>query len=226
MSTSSLAASNLVERHRAVDSPTTFRLLDLEWDLLPGVFAPHLTQSAALYAEWLPYPVGGSFCEIGSGTGYLSVLAALRGCAAVTATDISPVAVDNTRRNAARHGVADRLSVHQGDLFTPIPAGERFDVIFWNSNFVDTDQPAPDGDHLHHALFDQGYRAHEGYLAGARERLHPGGQLLLGFTDLGNADRLAELADRHGWRVRVQRAVRCAAPQGDLHYQLLRLESR
>jgi len=219
------AASSLVEQHRAVDSPTTFRLLDLEWDLLPGVFAPHLTQSAALYAEWLPYPLGGAFCEIGSGTGYLSVLAALRGCESVTATDVSQVAVDNTRRNAERHGVADRVTAHCGDLFAPIPAGQRFDVIFWNSNFVETDEPAPADDPLHHALFDQGYQAHEGYLAGAREHLHPGGQLLLGFTDLGNADRLAELADRHGWRVHVQRAVRCAAPEGDLHYQLLRLVS-
>jgi release factor glutamine methyltransferase len=223
---STAAMSDFIERHRAIHSATTFRLLGREWDLLPGVFAPHLTQSAALYAEWLPYPVGGSFCEIGSGTGYLSVLAALHGCAEVTATDLNPVAVENSRRNAERHGVADRVEVHCGDLFSAIPGDRRFDVIFWNSNFIETDQPAPAEDPLHPALFDEGYRAHEGYLAGARAHLNPGGQLLLGFTDLGNAERLAELAERHSWRIQLRRAVRCATPDGDVHYQLLHLQER
>ena len=42
------------------------------------------------------------------------VLTALRGCAEVAAIDMSRAAADNTRRNAERHGVADRVRVSCG----------------------------------------------------------------------------------------------------------------
>jgi release factor glutamine methyltransferase len=222
MSVPATAVADLVRAHRNIDAPSTFELLGMEWDLLPGVYAPQLTQSAALYAEWLPYPMGGELCEVGCGSGYLSVLAALRGCARVTALDVNPAAVDNTRRNATRHGVADRVEARHGDLFAPLGPDDRYDVIFWNSNFVEL--PADtDLDHLAQAFYDPGYATHERFLAGARAHLHANGAVLLGFTDLGNRDRLAALTDRYGWQVSVLRAAPCATPDGSIEYQLLSL---
>jgi len=216
------AAAALLHRHTGITRPGVFRLLGMDWDLLPGVYAPHLTRSAALYAEWMPYPVGGAFCEIGCGTGYLSVIAAQRGCDRVAAVDINPTAVDNARRNAERHGVADRMTAACGDLFAPLPGGDRYDVVFWNSNFVDADPARGGGSGLEGALFDPGYRTHTRYLRDARPRLNPGGRLLLGFTDLGNRRRLAQIAAEHGWQPRLLRAVRCPAPPaGLITYQLV-----
>lgn len=231
-------AQQLLSRHDGIAEPTTFRLLGLEWDVLPGVYAPHLTRSAALYAEWLPYPVGGSLCEIGAGTGYLAVTAALRGCRLVHATDITSSATENIALNARRHGVSDRLSVFQGDLFTALPEGERYDVIFWNSNFVEVPAGRPEGgsaategtepraavgsSELELAFYDEGYRAHSAYLGEAAARLTPGGRLLLGFTSLGNTTKLTELARRHGWHPRLLRAVGYDSPFGErIHYQLI-----
>ena len=45
--------------------PSEFSLLGREWDLLDGVFAPSFTPVTALFTSWLPYPVGGSFLEMG-----------------------------------------------------------------------------------------------------------------------------------------------------------------
>ena len=89
--------------------PTEFRLLDRDWTLLDGVFSPVRTPVTGLFSQWLPYPAGGTFLEMGSGAGVTAVLAALAGCRSVTALDISAAAVENTRRNAERHGVAGRV---------------------------------------------------------------------------------------------------------------------
>lgn len=220
------AASDLLREHRSVTAPTTFRLLGTEWDLLPGVYAPALTRSAALYAEWLPYPVGGAFCEIGCGTGYLAVTAAQRGCARVAALDLDPAAAANARRNAERHDVADRVEVADGDLFAPLDPDDRFDVIFWNSNFVDGDPGAGPDDGLASAFFDDGYATHRRYLAGAGAHLAPGGLLLLGFCDLGNRPLLETVAVAEGRWPRTVRACTTRTPDGSVTFELVALEPR
>src|SRR5581483_5291352 len=54
----------------------------------------------------------------------------------VTATDISPDALDVARRNAERHEVADRITFLQGDLFAAVPAGSTFDLVVSNPPYV------------------------------------------------------------------------------------------
>lgn len=216
-----------------VTGSTTFRLHGREWDLLPGVFAPDHCVSTGFFTESVPFPVGGSFLEVGCGTGVTAVTAAERGCSRVTATDISAAAVENTRLNAARHGLADRVELYQGDVFDGLGPEDRFDLIFWNSPFIDPgadDGPAagPAHDdtrrHLRQAVFDPGYRAHRRYLTGAGARLTAGGRLLLGFSDLGDHDALRRLAADAGLRISVLRT------SGDLvrgvDYQLLELVPR
>lgn len=218
-------AAALLHRHRGIREATTFRLLGEEWDLLPGVYGPHLTRSAALYAEWLPVPAGGSFCELGTGCGYLAVTAARRGAARVTASDLTGAAVANTRLNAARHGVADRVTVRQGDLFEALDPGERHDVVFWNSNFVPAGEDEEAGD-LEAAFLDPGYRTHERFLADVADHLTDTGRVFLGFTDLGDRNRLAAIARRRGWAGRVVRAARIREPGAELGVQLIEFRHR
>ena len=75
--------------------------------------------------------------DIGTGSGNLAVAVAKqhRG-ARVTAVDLSPEALLTAERNAVRHGVADRIRFVQGDLFEPIPAGERFDFVLSNPPYI------------------------------------------------------------------------------------------
>jgi release factor glutamine methyltransferase len=54
----------------------------------------------------------------------------------VTAVDVSPDALEVARRNATIHGVASRVRFLLGDLFAPVPSGERFDVIVSNPPYV------------------------------------------------------------------------------------------
>ncbi|MEU0300477.1 methyltransferase [Streptomyces sp. NPDC006175] len=211
-----------------VTEPATFRLHDREWDLLPGVFAPNYCESTAFFTESIPFPVGGSFLEVGSGTGVTAVSAAAEGCTRVVATDISEAAVENSRLNASRHGLSDRIEVYRGDVFDGLRPEDRFDLVFWNSPFIDpgaATAPARVQDErregLRRAVFDPGYRAHQRYLAEAATRLTAGGRLLLGSSDLGDHDTLRRLADDAGYRISVLRT------SGDrvrgMAYQLLEL---
>lgn len=190
---------DLMRRHLEREyAPVSFPLLGREWTLLPDVFAPTLTPVTELFSSWIPYPVGGTFLEVGSGAGVTAVVAAEAGCTAVTALDISPAAAENTRLNVRRHRVGDRVRVLRSDLFDALAPEERFDVIFWNSNFVEPPPGFVNESDFHHAFFDPDYSAHRRFVSEGPGRLTATGRLLLGFSDLGSRDLLDELCAEAG----------------------------
>ena len=189
-----------IQRHRSPDRPRLFTLFDREWDLVPEVYAPVYASSTRLFTQWLQYPEGGSMLEMGCGAGVTAVMAALSDCRSVVAIDINPAAVENTRLNTIRHGVAGRVRVLTSDMYEALDPTETFDLIFWNSNFVEAPATAAYESDLDRAFFDPGYASHERYLAGARQHLLPHGRLLLGFADLGNREHLEEIAKRYRYR--------------------------
>lgn len=214
----SLLRLNAETRNR----PSSFRLLGREWDLLEDVFAPIYCPSTQHFATWLPYPVDGSFLEVGCGTGVVAVTAATRGCRHVTALDISAAAVENTLRNVRRHGLSDSVRVLRSDLFDALHPDERFDAVFWNSNFIELPAgTAPDAE-LQRAIFDAGYETHRRYLESAGRHLTANGRLFLGFSSLGSHDRLTALAAANRLRVRQVRSSLHRTPVA-MEYQLLEL---
>ncbi|MFG2893110.1 50S ribosomal protein L11 methyltransferase [Streptomyces sp. NPDC048248] len=186
------------------DRPQVFSMRGREWDLLDEVFAPNYSPSTSVSLEFLgcfedvELPRRGSLLEVGSGTGIVAVMAALMGCDRVVASDINPHAVRNTELNARRHGVADRLRPVYSDLFAALPENERFDVVFWHSNYV----LAP-ADYRYRttqecAYVDPGYEAHRRYLAEAPRWTTEGGTAFLHFSSRGDLDALHALAEETG----------------------------
>ncbi|AEI68384.1 peptide chain release factor N(5)-glutamine methyltransferase [Corallococcus macrosporus] len=85
----------------------------------------------------LPRDAPGRALDVCTGSGCIAIsLAAERPQATVTATDLSPDACALARENAQALGVADRVTVLQGDLFAPVPAGERFQVVVSNPPYI------------------------------------------------------------------------------------------
>nr|WSX78759.1 methyltransferase [Streptomyces sp. NBC_00899] len=215
----------LLRRHQEDGArPAEFSLLGREWDLLEGVFSPTYTPVTELFSTWLPYPEGGSFLEMGSGAGVTAVVAAQSGCAAVTAVDISAAAVDNTRRNVERHGVGDRVRVLHSDLFSALDPADRFDLVFWNSNFAEPPADFVNETDLHHAFFDPSYDAHRRYVDEARGHLTADGRLMLGFSSIGNTAKLAAITERAGLEtVTVRSQTRRLDEHTEIEFQLLEL---
>jgi release factor glutamine methyltransferase len=96
----------------------------LEFEVTPAVLIPRpdselaVTECLAL-AKSLPAP---RIVDIGTGSGNLAVaLAKQLPTAHVTAIDLSTDALAVARRNAEKLGVAERVTLLEGDLFGPVP---------------------------------------------------------------------------------------------------------
>jgi release factor glutamine methyltransferase len=75
--------------------------------------------------------------DVGTGSGNLAVaIAKHQPRARMTAVDISPDALAVAQRNAARHGVADRVQFLVSELFAALAPGERFDLIVSNPPYI------------------------------------------------------------------------------------------
>jgi release factor glutamine methyltransferase len=202
-------------------APRDITIGGADWLLLPGVFSPADTKSSLAHLELIEFPVGGSFLEIGSGTGLIAVSAALAGCRSVLATDLNPAAVSNTELNAERFGVSDRVSCLYSDMFSAVPTGAVFDVIYWHSSNVWA-PPDMTVENVHELAFvDPGYDAHIRFFRDARRHLAPGGRILLAISSRAGRAELDELAARHGHRLASVKAVTSAEPEGPVVYELL-----
>ena len=73
-----------------------------------------------------------------TGSGCLAILSALAfPHAHVDAVDLSPDALDVARRNVDDYGLADRLDLHESNLFDSLPA-RQYDVIVCNPPYVNS----------------------------------------------------------------------------------------
>jgi release factor glutamine methyltransferase len=131
-----------------------------------------------------PHP---TILDLGTGSGCIaiSLLANLPNAQAV-AIDMSVLALATARINAVEHEVEDRLSLAAGSWFDPLAPGEQFDMIVSNPPYIETGvipTLMPEvKDHDPILALDggpDGLQAYRIILAGARERLSPGGSLIL-----------------------------------------------
>ena len=80
--------------------------------------------------------------DMGSGTGVLAIVAALRGAEAVDAVDIDDWADANCRENIAANGVADRITPMLGDVRRIAGRHYGFILANINRNILLADMPA------------------------------------------------------------------------------------
>lgn len=75
--------------------------------------------------------------ELCTGSGCLSILAALQWPnATIDAVDLSPDALVVANRNVDEYRLQDRIRLHEGDLYAPLPPGVHYDVILTNPPYV------------------------------------------------------------------------------------------
>ena len=98
---------------------------------LTGVYPP--SEDTFFLADWLSsQKISGKYLlDLGTGTGYLAIFAALKG-SIVTASDIQPKAILNTRYNARLNNV--RVRTVLSDLFENISG--KYDFILFNPPYL------------------------------------------------------------------------------------------
>jgi release factor glutamine methyltransferase len=179
----------------------------LDFEVSPAVLIPRPSTELIVEAILERFPDRAAplaMADICTGCGCVAVaLAHERPAATVVATDISHDALAVARRNAARHGVADRVSVRYGDLVDGIVG--NLDAIVANPPYVqDHAGPALQPEVRDHepavALFGgaDGLGLVTRLVADAPQRLRAGGFLVFEFglgQDVEIEDLLARAPD-------------------------------
>jgi release factor glutamine methyltransferase len=180
----------------------------LHFDTTPGVLIPRpeteLIVEEAL--EILRGKDGPLIADVGTGSGCLAVaLARELPAARLVATDLSPIAIEVARRNAAKHRVSDRVRFLLTDVLDTVT--DTFDVIVSNPPYVPSgDAPGLSPEVRDHepalALFGgaDGFDTIRALLARTPARLAHDGRLIMEFG-YGQEDRVCDLARAAGFGV-------------------------
>lgn len=174
---------------------------------LPTVYLSDEFGDTRYFAEIITDYVTHRFLEIGSGTGVLTIAAALESKEFLVSTstrywavDSNPQAVLNTKLNAVLNEVENLIEVREGDVFQALEIGEKFDCIFWNHPFH---RGAQYEDIVQRACFDPMFKGFEQYVQCGHDYLNPGGRLLLGSGNFADLDEMSGILDKHGCQMNL-----------------------
>ena len=149
-------------RRRAANYPLPYltgriEFYGLEFEVTPDVLIPRPETETLVDLALRRRPA--RVVDVGTGSGCIAVsLAVHLPEVTVYAVDVSPAALAIARRNAERHGVAERVRLLAGDLLGPLPG--PLDLIVSNPPYVPTDEraalPASVRDHEPRLALDGG----------------------------------------------------------------------
>ena len=196
---------------RALGEPIAYILGEKEfWSLPlavgPGVLVPRpeteLVVERAL--SHLPIEAQSDALDLAAGSGAIALaIASERPRCRITATDLSASAIETTRANAARLGLAERVAIARGAWFEPVSA-RKFDLIASNPPYIAVGDPRvePGVSRFEppQALFSgpTGLEALQSIIAGAPQHLVPGGWLVVEHGDT-QGDAVRQLFARAGF---------------------------
>jgi release factor glutamine methyltransferase len=178
-------------KNRSLDRVYTFRYKDNYFIGLNTVFSPLVFEDTYFFADHILCEPNSQFLEIGCGTGLLSTVKALSNVN-VTATDINPDAISNTRLNAILHSVEHKVNVLHSDVFESLDCSILFDTIFWNPPFIFSN--ALPESLLEKSVFDFKYSSIRKFIFSFPQYLKPGGHAFIGFSSTsGDLDCLCAI---------------------------------
>lgn len=121
---------------------------------------------------------GDRVLDVGSGSGVLSITAALLGASRATGIDIDPETIGNALENAGMNGVADRVDTYAGRMDHP-SVGGHYRIIVSNIGASSLTAMLP------------GFKAH----------LHPDGELILSGLLIEEARAFETALEYHGFAI-------------------------
>jgi release factor glutamine methyltransferase len=186
-----LYAKRKMSRHDEVE------LLGFTLRVAPTVFHPKLFFTSQFLGEYvLSLNLRNkTVLDMGTGSGIIGLCSARAG-ADVLAVDINPTAAACAAANVARNGFAQRVRCMQSDLFSAIPAHERFDTIIWNPPFYRA-SPQNDAERAWNAGAE--FEVLRAFAADAKLHLTTTGGILLVLSTDMNVERVLSFFSSEGF---------------------------
>jgi len=170
-----------------------------------GVFSPSFGEGSMLISSYLLATAAtGKFCDMGTGSGIHGIYAA-RSCSEVLCIDVSAAACKCAKENIIANGIENKASVTRSDIFANIPTNQRFDMISFNTPFIN----AEPNNEFEKSIFDPKHKTLRRFVAQAPEFLQTGGTVLLAYSNIGDMNviekaikgsSMSELAERSLYR--------------------------
>ncbi|MBU3618041.1 methyltransferase [Polynucleobacter sp. JS-Fieb-80-E5] len=159
-----------------------------------GVFSPVRSEYISLVLK-APIPQaikdGSIAFDIGTGTGVLAVIMALRDIQKIIATDLSDRAIACAKENIDHLGLNSQIEIQKANLF---PDGKAA-LIVCNPPWL----PARPSSLLEHAVYDPESQMLKGFLSGLKDHLLPNGEGWLILSDLAEQVGLRTREELLNW---------------------------
>ncbi|CAF0827784.1 unnamed protein product [Rotaria sp. Silwood1] len=192
------------------------KICNKDFIIYPNVFNPNIFFGTEFLAKELITIISEfhdkppKLLEIGTGAGYMSILAVLNGVSHATCTDINNNALENAKENAIKYNIIDRITIKYSDVFSALNSNDKFDIIFWNHPFGHIDKPVEELELLERALIDPFYQSLDKYLKYANEYLNSDkGRLFIGFSITAGYQEIFEyIAKNYNWNVYLRNEIK------------------
>jgi methylase of polypeptide subunit release factors len=155
-----------------------------------------------LLAENISDLTGQTVVDVGSGSGFLAILAKLQGAERVYLLDTYDSAIASAIENAERNGVREGI-IHLpiGTSMVPLPEGERVNLIL--SNPAQLPLPQPEKENSPFYAGPEGRFMIDELIKEAPGKLTPSGRLLITHNSMANLPKSLRLLESLGMQHRI-----------------------
>ena len=161
-----------------------------------------VSQYSLLLAENIPDLIGQTVVDVGSGSGFLSIVARLQGAKRVYLLDTYEgaiaLALENAERNSVREGL---VPLPIGSSMISLPDGERVNVII--SNPAQLPLPQMERENSPFYAGPEGRSMIDAIIKEAPHKLTPSGRLLMTHNSMANLSKSLHLFDLAGTNYRI-----------------------
>lgn len=171
--------------------------LGYKFNILPGVFKPRPDSIAVV--ENMKINLSDRVLDVCCGSGVIGIMAIKKGAASVLGLDLNPVAVECAKRNAEKHGCADRYEARVSDVLSALQPEEKFNVITINPPFRNIKVAAL----VERTTWDEGMEVHRKFFSEIGRYLAPGGRIYFAQANFAELDQVEKILGEFGWEVKL-----------------------
>jgi release factor glutamine methyltransferase len=175
-----------------------YTIMGNTFEISESVFNPKYYYTSMYMAKNISVSPDDIVLGMGTGSGIQAVTAA-QTASKVVAIDINPVAVKYAKLNAAANGLNDRISVMEGDLFSPLEKKRAFSVILFTPPYLE----GMPGSGFEHALFDPEKTLITRFFSEAQNYLKTDGYIQMLYSSMADHESVLSIARKLGWHVEL-----------------------